>query len=235
MASSRWICRAIFAGEETDSRTQHEFIKTADGWTRMDSSSNPQPIAQEFDFLEHKMLRTVRGRRSKTISSISPTLLALFPHRSSASLYSPPSRTVAVRAAGIEKQNAILSSIFGDGCAINHDAESRSLWLEIKSTKIVQHINGNAAHFDDFSLGQTARHAGCRRCANRGYGRYLRKRCEDSGAPTSPHAEYNPTRATLRLPADAAIRECRRLHRQELRSHSSQISCPDAHRRSPMI
>ena len=55
---------AVFTGEETDTRMQHQFIKAADGWNRKWIAVPIfNPVTQKFDLLEHGKPRFVRQKR----------------------------------------------------------------------------------------------------------------------------------------------------------------------------
>jgi len=65
--------------------------------------------------------------------------------------------------------------------AVYDHAESGGFWLQVELAEIMQDIDGQATGFDDFGCRQSARpRGGIDVAVDRGYGRDLRQRFEDS-------------------------------------------------------
>jgi hypothetical protein len=96
--------------------------------------------------------------------------------------------------------------------AVYHHAESGGFGLQVELAEIVQHVDRNAAGFDNFGFGQSARPGrGVNVAANRGYGRDLRERFQNFGSADIAGVEDAVGSAqSLRRLRAAAGRGCRR-------------------------
>lgn len=97
----------------------------------------------------------------------------------SAAFHEQPSKAhwqfeaLAAGAAGVEVEDSVSLFLLGDmAVARDHYVESRSFGLQIQLRQIVQHEDGNAGRFEDFSFRQLKRPSGLVHiAADSGYGR----------------------------------------------------------------